>query len=200
MLYAASQKGLVRALPSREHWVSDAKTTHCASPGCGRAFDLFYTWRHHCRRCGLVFCAEHSSHRMALGVDAQPAAEGELVRVCDVCFSKGAQAPPPTTTAAAHTTLHLHVAGDVTSRQRTGAFREMRTRHNAEMVRLVDPVAKAFLAICDLPAGHDPKSIVPWQPDGISRCSRCRRGFTRLVRRHHCRLCGRHVCATGVTR
>jgi len=92
--------------PTRAHWISDYKTTHCAEPGCGKLFDTFRTcaesmyyrthsnslhsfsrsWRHHCRRCGLVFCAAHSSHRLRLGPDARPSESGELSRVCAECL------------------------------------------------------------------------------------------------------------------
>lgn len=37
--------------------------------------------------------------------------------------------------------------------------------------------------------------VPPWQPDSdVSECPICRRPFTWLFRRHHCRKCGRVVC------
>ncbi|KAJ3867056.1 FYVE zinc finger-domain-containing protein [Lentinula novae-zelandiae] len=43
--------------------------------------------------------------------------------------------------------------------------------------------------------------ITPWQPDSaVSRCPHCDTSFHPLSnRKHHCRLCGRVVCALGVT-
>ncbi|KAH7066336.1 FYVE zinc finger-domain-containing protein [Paraphoma chrysanthemicola] len=39
--------------------------------------------------------------------------------------------------------------------------------------------------------------LPPWQPDAeVSQCPVCSRNFTFLYRKHHCRKCGRVVCAT----
>ncbi|KAF2822636.1 FYVE-domain-containing protein [Ophiobolus disseminans] len=39
--------------------------------------------------------------------------------------------------------------------------------------------------------------LPPWQPDAdVSQCPVCGRSFTFLYRKHHCRKCGRVVCAT----
>eukprot|EP01047_Picozoa_sp_COSAG01_P089166 COSAG01_NODE_21336_length_906_cov_2.929368_2_plen_254_part_01 len=37
-------------------WVANGESPSCMAPGCGRAFGML-TWRHHCRRCGLLACA-----------------------------------------------------------------------------------------------------------------------------------------------
>lgn len=51
-------------------------------PGCQRVFGLL-TRRHHCRRCGGIFCDAHSRERRRLkSVDA-----AKDVRVCDVCVT-----------------------------------------------------------------------------------------------------------------
>lgn len=46
------------------------------------------------------------------------------------------------------------------------------------------------------PSDNSRRYIVPhWQPDNeVSECPICRRQFTFLFRRHHCRKCGRVVC------
>lgn len=39
--------------------------------------------------------------------------------------------------------------------------------------------------------------LPPWQPDAeVSQCPVCGKNFTFLYRKHHCRKCGRVVCAT----
>ena len=42
---------IVAPLPTKAHWVPDAKAAFCAIPGCGRAFSLIER-KHHCRRFG----------------------------------------------------------------------------------------------------------------------------------------------------
>lgn len=63
-------------------WVKDEDTDNCA--GCNKQISggVFKSGKHHCRRCGRVFCGECTSKRMEL-----PEIEvGVEYRVCDGCF------------------------------------------------------------------------------------------------------------------
>jgi hypothetical protein len=63
----------------RPPWQPDAAALSCNR--CQKAFGVF-TWRHHCRNCGLAVCDDCSKQRTKianLGYD-------EEQRVCDVCF------------------------------------------------------------------------------------------------------------------
>ena len=186
---------------SRNHWVSDSKATHCAFPDCGKAFSMRLR-RHHCRMCGLVFCDDHSSRRLRLDADGKPGenAFGEPQRVCDSCFDKQQapeheQVPPPQTGTA----LRLHVAEQpVAARDRTQAFRMHRAVFNSAMQQATVPVLAAYskLAQAEVNGPLSSKRVVEWQKDtSTAACQVCRRGFTQLIRRHHCRLCGSVVCA-----
>ena len=181
--------------PDKKHWVSDSKTTHCAHAGCGKVFDRFGlsgVRRHHCRVCGRVFCGEHSAHRLRLNSSAQYDATGEPQRVCEGCF-RAAQEPEKPASSLAHTALVLNtVAGAVTARDLTSAFKERRARHNSEQRERTQRVADAYGLLAQ---AVDPKQVVAWEADGhVKSCSVCARGFTQLLRRHHCRLCGSVVC------
>ena len=60
-------------------WIPNHLTDHCLS--CHASFRLLNR-RHHCRRCGLIFCESCSSRRLEL-VDG-----AGRVRVCDRCFQE----------------------------------------------------------------------------------------------------------------
>lgn len=62
-------------------WVPDAEATACL--GCGEAISgsFFISGKHHCRRCGGVFCASCSTQRRPL----PSMSYFEPVRVCDAC-------------------------------------------------------------------------------------------------------------------
>jgi hypothetical protein len=60
-------------------WVPDSATSVCSD--CSIAFSLL-TRRHHCRKCGLIFCANCSSARAAV-----PPQHLNRVRVCKKCSS-----------------------------------------------------------------------------------------------------------------
>ncbi|KAI8886705.1 hypothetical protein K501DRAFT_176947, partial [Backusella circina FSU 941] len=42
----------------------------------------FFTRKHHCRRCGHIYCGAHSSNKLPLFKEDKPIAS----RVCDSCF------------------------------------------------------------------------------------------------------------------
>ncbi|KAG0071989.1 hypothetical protein BGZ89_008718 [Linnemannia elongata] len=72
--------------PGRAHWKPDSSTQVCTRPGCLREFG-FFDRRHHCRRCGDIFCSAHCSKAVPLdqALDFNPAM-GVTSRACTGCF------------------------------------------------------------------------------------------------------------------
>eukprot|EP01062_Namystynia_karyoxenos_P029374 TRINITY_DN2207_c0_g1_i2.p1 TRINITY_DN2207_c0_g1~~TRINITY_DN2207_c0_g1_i2.p1 ORF type:complete len:1428 (+),score=432.20 TRINITY_DN2207_c0_g1_i2:66-4286(+) len=72
---------------STGRWQSDKQCSRCN--GCRAEFSVTLR-RHHCRGCGLIFCAQCSSKKRRVpGEGRQP------VRVCDACFASAAQQRQP---------------------------------------------------------------------------------------------------------
>ncbi|KNC54426.1 uncharacterized protein AMSG_10159 [Thecamonas trahens ATCC 50062] len=87
--------------PTREHWRPNESATHCSHPGCGTAF-TFFSRRHHCRKCGNIFCSSHCTKELQLNQDAEPClADGTFCRVCDPCHAIGYSEVLPLSAAAA---------------------------------------------------------------------------------------------------
>jgi hypothetical protein len=85
---AKPQKHVV--LAERMYWMSDKSSTACYE--CNRSFTLFLR-RHHCRRCGRIFCAAccPKVNLVALGLASpqDPAApQGSKVRTCTFCVKQ----------------------------------------------------------------------------------------------------------------
>jgi FYVE zinc finger len=76
----------IKDLVGIRHWRHDTVSEKCQ--GCQTAF-TFFTRRHHCRRCGKIFCNTCSNHTMTVP-DAliRPGGGPERghVRVCNGCF------------------------------------------------------------------------------------------------------------------
>ncbi|KAK9459705.1 uncharacterized protein V1516DRAFT_697145 [Lipomyces oligophaga] len=71
--------------PSRVHWVSDESSLGCRN--CSKQF-TFWDRRHHCRRCGQIFCSDHSSHILRLDQNNNFHPGGTLSRTCDDCANE----------------------------------------------------------------------------------------------------------------
>ncbi|RKF61061.1 FYVE-type zinc finger-containing protein C9B6.03 [Erysiphe neolycopersici] len=81
--------GKVTGPPTRVHWKPDEFSKHCDFPSalCTRLFSVFWR-RHHCRRCGLIFCHLHSLSTIPLDQDANFHPLGTPSRVCGRCLSQ----------------------------------------------------------------------------------------------------------------
>ncbi|KAI9721601.1 MAG: hypothetical protein M1828_005091 [Chrysothrix sp. TS-e1954] len=100
----------VTGLPTRDHWKPppppskapakerntqtniktkkqpDSSTTQCENtPTCPQNF-TFLIRRHHCRRCGRIFCAPCSCYAVPLDQHARFHPSGRLARACDSCW------------------------------------------------------------------------------------------------------------------
>ncbi|GAW25731.1 putative zinc finger protein [Rosellinia necatrix] len=75
------------ALPTRHHWKPDAEATICDEPSCLRHFN-YWTRRHHCRRCGNIFCDLHSTLGVPLDQNANYNPRGAISRACGHCYSE----------------------------------------------------------------------------------------------------------------
>jgi hypothetical protein len=113
--------------------------------------------------------------------------------VCDTCFELAQQpAADRGRRLAADDALHVHVAGEVLARDRTAYFRTRRAATNEANRVAIGPVVQAYSQLVQR-GGSSARAAVAWEPDA-ERCGACRRGFTPLLRKHHCRLCGVVVC------
>lgn len=70
--------------PSRKHWKSDYSRRKC--PVCADSFSLF-TRRHHCRKCGDVFCERDSSQVVRLDQNCEYNVLGTSSRACKSCHA-----------------------------------------------------------------------------------------------------------------
>ncbi|KAL2911385.1 Zn finger protein [Polyrhizophydium stewartii] len=73
---------------NREHWVQDRDARKCHLETCNVVFGTLNR-RHHCRRCGNIFCSAHASHRMKLSLATlgyHP--DGVETKVCDACSTE----------------------------------------------------------------------------------------------------------------
>ncbi|KAI9166915.1 FYVE-type zinc finger-containing protein [Paramyrothecium foliicola] len=115
----------VTSVPTRKHWKPDTESSLCDDPTCKRNFNYF-TRRHHCRRCGNIFCDSHSNVVVPLDQDANFNPRAPPSRSCNHCFeqfkvwhfqnasrtasnaSDESQTAPATPIAAGHPDINAH--------------------------------------------------------------------------------------------
>lgn len=75
--------------PTRKHWVKDEAVLKCGISDCPKSFN-FFERRHHCRRCGGIYCKEHTMHYLYINHLAQftTGGRGTLSKVCDNCIEE----------------------------------------------------------------------------------------------------------------
>lgn len=59
----------------------------CDHATCRRTF-TYFTRRHHCRKCGNIFCDPHSAFEIPLDQDANFNPRGFQSRACQHCYSQ----------------------------------------------------------------------------------------------------------------
>jgi hypothetical protein len=77
----------VTSTPTRKHWKPDPESSICDDPTCKRNFSYF-TRRHHCRKCGNIFCDSHSNLAVPLDQDANFNPRAPPSRTCYHCFAE----------------------------------------------------------------------------------------------------------------
>ncbi|KAL7666524.1 FYVE-type domain-containing protein [[Candida] zeylanoides] len=196
---------------SRAHWQSPAPGYTCAERGCPRPLGLKHG-RVNCRRCGRLYCNEHAAHRARLadapgGPEFAPSRHGVWARVCSACWRQRPRDTAPverTLTAAFVRSRAVHLEEREAARARLQTrFIKLVNLHVARAVEASRAPRRWLGAAWPAEAvRRDEMAIVgaAWARDSeVPRCPVCFAAFGVLVRRHHCRVCGRIVC-DGVTR
>ncbi|KAI8915568.1 hypothetical protein EDD86DRAFT_196341 [Gorgonomyces haynaldii] len=76
-----------------DFWKQDKDVKICMHSGCTARFGLFER-RHHCRKCGSIFCQKHSQNKIKLNLVTRSFdPHGYEARVCDGCFPMDQAAP-----------------------------------------------------------------------------------------------------------
>lgn len=197
-------------LVTRKHWERVKGDATCTDPTCDRKLGPL-TGSVNCRKCGRLFCEVHTMYQMKLSRSASyEPVRGVWCRVCETCYKSREGYND-------HNGLF---------RDHTRDFAAIRTkkveRQRLEVQRLEKRLTKLTRLLAEVPQDHPgvnsgllsplggPKnmkkmieqSVVTWEDDAsVSRCPFCKQEFgSWTFRRHHCRICGRVVCADPETK
>jgi rabenosyn-5 len=199
------------AMVTRKHWQRSTGNDRCTEPSCGKSLGAL-DGSVNCRKCGRLFCEVHTLYQMKLSRSAtHEPVRGYWCRVCETCYKSREGYNDHSGVMVDHTDLFV------------GTRRKKVERQNLEIQRLEKRLTKLTQLLAYPPeetvgggvglltpvaslAGQKnarkqlEQSVVTWEEDAsVPRCPFCQQEFSWSFRRHHCRMCGRVVCADAQT-
>ncbi|KAL4954337.1 FYVE zinc finger-domain-containing protein [Aspergillus filifer] len=187
---------------TKEHWQPRGFYDTCLEPSCRQRLNAT-NGSVNCRKCGKLFCEEHTMYQMKLSRSAQhEPVRGLWYRVCETCYKS----------------REGYNDHNGLVRDRMDEFRAVRKPNADKALLEVSRLEKRLTRLTQLlaslspeqlhpnklwpiPFQHDDRkaleqTVVSWQDDAsVYRCPFCQQDFSSYTfRRHHCRTCGRVVC------
>lgn len=166
-----------------------------------------------CRNCGRLFCEEHTMYQMKLSRSAKhEPVRGFWARVCETCYKSRDGYNDHNGLLNDHTSMFTNIRKARVERQNLEIAR-LEKRLTKLTRLLANPPEKLTASngsllgpVTSLAGQKNPRklieqSVVRWEEDNdVLSCPFCQQEFgTWTFRRHHCRICGKVVCADPQT-
>ncbi|EZF36047.1 hypothetical protein H109_05598 [Trichophyton interdigitale MR816] len=193
-------------LITKSHWQQRSLNDVCLDPMCDKRLTATNGCIN-CRKCGRLFCEDHTMYQMKLSRSAQhEPVRGFWCRVCETCYKSREGYNDFTGAERDHTDTFKTLRKPTVDK----AFLEI-SRLEKRLTRLTQllaglPLEQVQSKRWAIGWQTDQRkaleqSVVSWQDDvEVSNCPFCQQEFSAYIfRRHHCRTCGRVVCGDPAT-
>ncbi|KAH6683490.1 VAC1 protein [Plectosphaerella plurivora] len=196
-------------LITRHHWQRQTMNDRCTDPPCGRNLGAV-NGSINCRKCGRLFCEEHTMYQMKLSRSAQhEPVRGYWARVCETCYKSREGYNDHQGASTDHTRVFTDLRRKRVERQ-TLEISRLEKRLTTLTRLLTHPPddstnGTSGLSISSFTGQKNQRklleqSVITWEDDAaVPKCPFCQQEFAWTFRRHHCRICGRVVCADPQT-
>jgi len=201
---------------TKSHWQRSGPNDLCTDPACGKRLGAV-NGNINCRNCGRLFCEEHTMYQMKLSRSAKhEPIRGHWYRVCETCYKSREGYNDHNGFLRDHTKEFTAIRRKKVDKQ-TLEISRLEKRLSKLTSLLVNPpehvsapsggAGGLLSSVTSLSAQRNSQrkaieqSIVTWEDDAkVPRCPFCQQEFgSWTFRRHHCRMCGRVVCADPQT-
>ena len=194
---------------TRSHWQRHGLNDMCSEPECGRRL-VSVNGCVNCRKCGKLFCDEHTMYKMKLSRSAQhEPVRGLWCRVCETCYKSREGYNDRTGFERNHTVnFELFRRKNVDKTLLEVSRLEKRLTKLTQLLAnppsdQTNTASSLIWPLAGMKAQRKQmeQSVVDWEDDAaVSRCPYCQQEFSNYTfRRHHCRLCGKVVCGDPLT-
>lgn len=200
-------------LITTSHWQRSGLNDSCTDPACGKRLGAV-NGSINCRQCGRLFCEEHTMYQMKLSRSAtHEPVRGYWYRVCETCYKSREGYNDHNGFSRDHTQSFVSIRRKRVDKQTLEISRlEKRLTKLTHLLAnppseiLVDGVSGLLAPVSSLNGQRSQRkileqSVVSWEEDAkVSKCPFCKQEFgSWTFRRHHCRICGKVVCADPQT-
>ncbi|KAI1371422.1 VAC1 protein [Hypoxylon crocopeplum] len=193
---------------TKSHWQRQGPHDLCTDPACGKRLGAV-NGSINCRQCGKLFCEGHTMYQMKLSRSAShEPVRGYWYRVCETCYKSREGYKDHNGLIRDHMKDFAAIRRKKVDRQ-TLEISRLEKRLTKLTQLLAHPPEEAGASggarLLPLAAQRNQRkaieqSVVTWEDDGkVARCPFCQQEFSWTFRRHHCRICGRVVCADPQT-
>jgi len=194
-------------LVTREHWQRPGPRDACSEPMCGKRLGGM-NGSVNCRKCGKLFCDEHTMYQMKLSRSARhEPVRGVWCRVCETCYKSREGYNDHNGLERDHTNDFLAVRRKTVDRSYLEVSRlEKRLTKLTQLLANPPPDSSSTSSLWPSSAKNQQRAleqtIIDWEDDAtVPKCPFCQQEFSSYTfRRHHCRLCGRVICGDPRTK
>lgn len=189
---------------TRSHWQRAGYSDLCTEPACGKRLGAV-TGSVNCRKCGRLFCEDHTMYQMKLSRSAQhEPVRGFWCRVCETCYKSREGYNNHNGFSRDHTNHFMAVRRKTVDKAylEVSRLEKRLTKLTQLLANPPEEIPGANGGLLSLSGQKNQRkileqSVVTWEEDAkVSKCPFCQQEFgSWSFRRHHCRLCGRVVCA-----
>ncbi|KAF8858468.1 hypothetical protein BDZ45DRAFT_622248 [Acephala macrosclerotiorum] len=189
---------------TRAHWQRSGFNDLCTEPACGKRLGSV-NGNVNCRHCGRLFCEDHTMYQMKLSRSAQhEPVRGFWCRVCETCYKSRDGYNDHNGFAIDHTNDFLAMRRKTVNKQylEVSRLEKRLTKLTQLLANPPEDIAGGNGGLLSLAGQKNQRkileqSVVTWEEDAnVLKCPFCQQEFgSWSFRRHHCRLCGRVVCA-----
>lgn len=199
---------------TKSHWQRSGFNDKCTDPTCGKGLGAV-NGNINCRNCGRLFCEEHTMYQMKLSRSAaHDPTRGHWYRVCETCYKSREGYNDHNGLTQDHTSAFSEIR-----KKRVDGQTLETSRLEKRLTKLTQLLASPPEEVLSGGGGTSllspvvslagprnqrkaiEQSVVTWEDDAkVSKCPFCQQEFgSWTFRRHHCRICGRVVCADPQT-
>jgi rabenosyn-5 len=189
---------------TRTHWQKAGYNDLCTEPACGKRLGPV-NGSVNCRKCGRLFCEDHTMYQMKLSRSAQhEPVRGLWCRVCETCFKSREGYNDHNGFIRDHTNEFLALRRKNVDKAylEVSLLEKRLTKLTQLLANPPEDMSTNNEGILSIAGQKNQRkileqSVVTWEEDAkVLKCPFCQQEFgSWSFRRHHCRLCGRVVCA-----